>query len=146
MRYADHWTLPSVLKDAEDRPIAWGSSASRVTSASRLDSPVRFCHAQVLSVDKWVIRDRERRDQRVVYYQPPGVDQDFVLCLTSPFFLDAAARFGHGRAVLMDATFGMCKHKVRPCAHAGGRTPLSRLASHRALYVINAQAWVLMWG
>lgn len=64
-------------------------------------------------MDMWVTRDRERGDRRVVHYQPPGNEQDFVLCLTSPFFLSAAAAFGHGRAVLMDATFGMCKHKVR---------------------------------
>ena len=71
-------------------------------------------------MDKWVIRDRERCDQRVIHYQPPGNDQDFVLCLTSPFFLAAAARFGHGRAVLMDATFGMCKHKARSCVLVAG--------------------------
>ena len=73
---------------------------------------------QVISVEKWVIRDRECGDQRVVCYQPPGDNQDFVLCLTSPFFLAAAVRFGHGRAILMDATFGMCKHKVRSCVGA----------------------------
>ena len=91
--------------------------AVRVRCALDSGSTVRLCGLQVLSVDKWVIRDRERGDRRVVYYQPPGNDQDFVLCLTSPFYLAAAARFGHGRAVLMDATFGMCKHKVRSCAH-----------------------------
>ena len=80
---------------------------------SAFDPATHVCAAQVVSVDKWVIRDRELGDRRVVYYQPPGADQAFVLCLTSPFFLDAAVRFGNGRAVLMDATFGMCKHKVR---------------------------------
>ena len=80
---------------------------------SAIDPATHVCAAQVVSVDKWVIRDRELGDRRVVYYQPPGADQAFVLCLTSPFFLDAAVRFGNGRAVLMDATFGMCKHKVR---------------------------------
>ena len=90
-------------------------------SQSAFGHPVHVCTAQVVSVDKWVIRDRERGDQRVIYYQPPGVGangQAFVLCLTSPFFLDAAVRFGNGRAVLMDATFGMCKHRVRSCSCA----------------------------
>lgn len=50
-------------------------------------------------------------EQRVFYYQRPTANQCFVLGLTSPFMLRAAAK-AHGKALLMDATFGMNHHKV----------------------------------
>lgn len=110
--------------------LLWWRLAVRDKMCVYSRSSVRSCGLQVVSVDKWVIRDRQRGDRRVVYYQPPGTDQDFVLCLTSPFFLAAAARFGHGRAVLMDATFGMCKHKVHSCVHMAGM-----LTCHNLLHI-----------
>ena len=51
-------------------------------------------------------------EQRVFYYQRPTANQCFVLGLTSPFMLRAAVK-AHGKALLMDATFGMNHHKVR---------------------------------
>jgi len=59
------------------------ASASAVIPQPECNPAVHVCTAQVVSVDIWIIRDRALGDRRVVYHQPPGVDQDFVLCRTS---------------------------------------------------------------
>jgi hypothetical protein len=68
---------------------------------------------QARSIEKFVIASREAEDWRVFYYQRPEDGQPFVLGLTSKPLLQRAAELGHGRAMLMDATFGMHHLKVR---------------------------------
>ena len=61
-------------------------------------------------------RETAAMTSRVFCYQAQdrAAGTCFFLGLTTPYLLNAAAKHGHGRALLVDATHGMTSLNVRP--------------------------------
>ena len=75
------------------------------------------CFEQGYNAHMFATASMAAADGKVFCYKKPMENQPFLLGLTSDFFVDKAIELGHGRALQMDATFGVNIHKVKLHVH-----------------------------